>query len=167
MSGDWVPAFPGQRPPFAKGNRLSVGNFGNLRHGAYSPRRVNPIALTFIEEVLTDPATAYLAAPRYQAALWGWAVAAARVQLIGDWVDGMDIRQAADSKRGQVSPLELLRRWMATLQTAAARIGLDPLSAARLGKDIAQGRHANADAALMLTRLRAEHDIGTSQDGEE
>jgi ketopantoate hydroxymethyltransferase len=78
------------------------------------------------------------------------------VELITDWVDSMPIRDAADSARGQTSTLELLRKWMATAQTAAARIGLDPLSAARLGKDVAQGRQA--DVAGELTRMRLQHE---------
>jgi len=146
----WVPEFPGQRPPFAPGNQLAV------THGAFSAARTDPIAQRFVQEVVTDPNTAYLAAPRFATALWGWAVTAARVELLSAWVDGMDITVATNSARGQTSPLELLRKWMATLQTQSARMGLDPLSAARLGKDVAQGRQA--DAAGELTRLRAAHE---------
>jgi hypothetical protein len=35
-------------------------------------------------------------------------------------------------------------------------LGLDPLSAAKLGKDVALGRQA--DAATELTRMREEHE---------
>lgn len=146
----WVPEFPGQRPPFAPGNSLAV------THGAHSPARVDPIAQQYVDEIASDPGTAYLTAPRFQAALWSWAQAQAKVQLLTEWVDGMSLQQAADSARGQTSPLELLRKWMATSQTWAARLGLDPLSAARLGKDVAQGRQA--DAAAVLTDLRAQHE---------
>jgi hypothetical protein len=146
----WVPEFEGQRPPFAPGNTLAV------THGAYSPARVDPIAQTYIDELVADPGTAYLTAHRFRAALWHWAQAQAKVQLLTEWVDGMSLQQAADSARGQTSPLELLRKWMATSQTWAARLGLDPLSAARLGKDVAQGHQASA--ATELTRLRAAHE---------
>lgn len=151
---DWVPAFEGQRPPFAPGNTLAV------THGAYSPARVEPIALRYMAEVLEDPTTQYLQQPRFQSALWSWAQAQAKVQLLSEWVDGMTLAQSADSARGQTSPLELLRKWMATAQTWAARLGLDPLSAARLGKDVAQGRQA--DAAGELTRLRAAHEAASN-----
>lgn len=154
----WVPAFEGQRPPFQPGNTLAV------THGAYSPARVDPIARQYVDEILTDPSTKYLAAPRFQSALWSWAQAQAKVQLLTEWVDGMSLQQAADSARGQTSPLELLRKWMATSQTWAARLGLDPLSAARLGKDVAQGRQA--DAAAVLTDLRAQHEAAELNAGD-
>lgn len=150
---EWVPAFPGQRPPFAPGNTLS------LKHGVNAPTRVEPLAHQFIDEVCSDPSTAYLAQPRFQSALWSWASAQAKVQLISTWVDDMTLEESADSERGQTSPLELLRRWMTTAQTWASRLGLDPLSAARLGKDVAQGKQA--DAAGELTRLRSAHEAAT------
>lgn len=146
----WVPDFPGQRPPFMPGNQLA------LKHGAFSAARTDPIAQRFIDEIAADENTAYLAAPRFQAQLWTWATAAARVELLSAWIDDMTIESATFSGKGQVSPLELLRKWITTTQTLSARMGLDPLSAARLGKDVAQGRQA--DAAGELTRLRAAHE---------
>lgn len=146
----WTPEFPGQRPPFAPGNTLAV------THGIWSAARVDPIAHQYIDEIKDDPSLTYLAQPRFQAGLWQWATAQAKVQLLTAWVDGMTMQQATYSDRGQTSPLELLRKWIATAQTQAARLGLDPLSAARLGKDIAGARQA--DAAGELTRLRAQHE---------
>lgn len=146
VPADWVPEFPGQRPPFAEGNTLAV------KYGAGSPRIVNPIAQELITEVLSTPATAYLAEPRYAPALLAWATAEAKTQLISDWVDRMDLTAAASSERGQTSPLELLRKWSTTAMNHRQRLGLDPLSAARLGKDVAVGQAA--DAAVELTRQR-------------
>lgn len=143
----WVPAFEGQRPPFQPGNQLG------LKHGAYLPARTDPVAHQYIAEVIADPNTSYLSQPRFAAALWSWASAQAKVQLLTDWVDAMSIGAQTYSGKGQTSPLELLRKWMATAQTWASRLGLDPLSAARLGKDVSQGRQA--DAATELTRLRS------------
>lgn len=139
----WVPAFEGQRPPFQPGNKLAV------THGAFSPSRTDPIAHGFINELVADPATAYLGQPRFSAALWHWASAQAKVQLLEEWVAGMDIQDAADSERGKTSVLELLRKWIATAQTQAARLGLDPLSAARLGKDVAS---TQVDLATLLSK---------------
>lgn len=147
----WVPAFKGQRPPFQPGNQL------NLRHGAFSPARTDPIAHGFINELVSDPATAYLGQPRFSAALWHWASAQAKVQLLSEWVDGMEIQDAADSDKGKTSALELLRKWIATAQTQAARLGLDPLSAARLGKDVAS---TQVDLATLLSK---RPDTGTQQ----
>lgn len=144
----WIPEFEGQRPPFQPGNTLAV------THGAYSPARVDPIAQELIAGLWSDPTLEYLQAPRFARSVHQWAIAQAKVDLLSDWVDGMDIQQAADSDRGKTSPLELLRKWMTTAQGYAQRLGLDPLSAARLGKDIAGTRQA--DAATLLTRARAE-----------
>jgi len=144
----WTPEFEGQRPPFHEGNELAV------THGAYSAKRTDPIARRYIDELAQDPGLEYLQAPRFHAALWAWASTMAKVELLQQWVDDMPIQQAADSDKGKTSALELLRKWMATAQTQAARLGLDPLSAARLGKDIAGARQA--DAATLLTQARAE-----------
>lgn len=148
---EWTPEFPGQRPPFQPGNTLAV------THGAYSRQRTDPIARRFIDELAQDPGLEYLQAPRFHAALWAWASTMAKVELLTEWVDSMDIQHAADSAAGKTSALELLRKWMATAQTQAARIGLDPLSAARLGKDIAGARQADAATLLTQARAQAEH----------
>ena len=118
--------------------------------------RVDEVAREFLAEIAQDPNVKYLYQPRFQGSLWLWATAMAKAELLRRWVDSMPIAEAADSKRGQTSPLELLRKWITTAQNESSRLGLDPLSAARLGKDVAQGRQA--DAASELTRLRAEHE---------
>lgn len=144
----WTPEFPGQRAPFTQGHEIT------LKHGANSPRRVDPIAAALVTELLQDESLAYLRAPRYAAAVQAWANTEAKCALIAAWVDQMPIEQAASSKPGTQPVLELLRKWEATAQTHRARLGLDPLSAARLGKDVAQGRQA--DAATELTRMRRD-----------
>lgn len=154
----WTPEFPGQRPPFAAGNKLAV------THGAYSAARTDPIARRYLAEIADDPSLEYLNQPRFHAGLWLWASAMAKVELLSAWVDDQDIADAADSDRGKTSALELLRKWMATAQTWASRLGLDPLSAARLGKDVAQGRQA--DAATTLTALRTQHEAATRAVGD-
>lgn len=149
----WVPEFPGQRPPFTPGNDLAV------KHGAGSPRKVDPIAAGIVIELLADESVSYLRAPRFGAAVQAWATAEAKCGLISNWVETMPIEEAAASKPGQTSPLELLRKWEATAQTHRSRLGLDPMSAARLGKDIAQTKQA--DVAAEMTMLREQHERAT------
>lgn len=149
----WVPEFPGQRPPFAEGNEMAV------KHGATSPRKVDPVAQALAVELLADGSVEYLRAPRYASAVQAWALAEAKCALISAWVDGMPIERAAESKQGQTSPLELLRKWEATAQTHRSRLGLDPVSAARLGKDLAQTKQA--DVATEMTLLREQHERAT------
>lgn len=155
---EWTPEFLGQRPPFTPGNEMAV------KHGAGSPRKVDPLAAALVTELLTDETVKYLQAPRFAAAVQAWATAEAKCGLIATWVDGMSIEAAASSKQGQTSPLELLRKWEATAQTHRARLGLDPMSAARLGKDIAQTKQA--DMAAEMTQLREQHERATHIDGE-
>jgi hypothetical protein len=144
MAGDveWTPAFPGQRPPFQPGNQLAV------THGAYSKQRTDPIARRLLEEIATDPTTAYLAAPKFHAQLWQWAVAQARVEILTEYVDSMDLDEAMDSKAGKTSPLDLLRKWMVTALSMANHMGFTPRSAAGMGKAIAS---TQLDLATILS----------------
>ncbi|MBD2760120.1 hypothetical protein IEE94_11440 [Yimella sp. cx-573] len=151
---DWVPEFEGQRAPFQPGNEVA------MKHGAKSPRRVDPLADQLRDELLSSGDVEYLRAPRFASAVRAWSVAEAKCALISRWVDSMTIEQAAASEQGKTSPLELLRKWEATAQTQRARLGLDPQSAARLGKDIAQGKQADAAAALSALREQAERTAG-------
>jgi hypothetical protein len=45
--GDWTPAFPGQRPPM----RGEPGNSSAEKHGAYSPRRIRPLAVEWLKRL--------------------------------------------------------------------------------------------------------------------
>jgi phage terminase small subunit len=125
-------------PPFEPGNSVA------LRHGAYSPRRVDPLAAELVERVLAD--TDWLR-PCDRPAVWAWARAEARVQLLaehlaangGDLADDGSVRPAAD----------LLSRVEAQAQRMRSVLGLDPLSRARLGRDVAATR-------VDLEALRAE-----------
>lgn len=146
---DWTPAFPGQRPPFAPGNDLS------LRHGVYSPRKIGERSAVVVAQLLEQPGVAYLQAPEYRASLWRYAQRQAKADLMHDrMLEHADT--CAEIAGCQVCE-SLERRWR-EFDTAAAkaseRLGLDPLSRARLGKDVAQGRAA--DAAAELSRMREE-----------
>ncbi|SDP74132.1 hypothetical protein SAMN04487914_13245 [Arthrobacter sp. ok909] len=124
-----------------------------MKHGAGSPRKRDPIAQALAAELLLDEAVAYLRAPRYAAAVQAWAVAEAKCALISTWCDSMPIEVAASSpKPGTSAPLELLRKWETTAQSHRSRLGLDPLSAARLGLSVAQTRQADTATALTLMR---------------
>lgn len=149
---EWTPAFPGQRPPFTPGHELSV------QHGAYSPRKVDPLASDLVERLLDDVEVAYLRSAAFRPAVWAWARAEAQAQLLTEYL--------AERGKGGVGDLEdervrsaylLLHRAEARADRSRARLGLDPLSRARLGKDVAQGRAADAAAVMAeLHRLEAE-----------
>lgn len=145
---EWVPKpasgtpARGSWPPFQPGHELST------RHGAYSPRRVDPLAAELVDLVLADPTCAYLQAARWRAGLWAWARAEARVQLLTEWL--ADHGEGVDSD-GSIAPaLTALRMWEVRASNARSRLGLDPLSAARLGRDVTA---AQVDMARLLSGL--------------
>jgi hypothetical protein len=151
-SAEWVPAFEGQRPPFGPGHELSV------RHGAYSPRKYEPLARELVENVLADDHQAFTHAPAFRPALWAWARAEAQVQLLTEYLAGL--AEAANNGVGDLDDERvraaylLLHRAEMRAQSGRSRLGMDPLSRARLGRDVAAGQ---ADLASALTRI-AERD---------
>lgn len=146
VEGTWVPAFPTQRPPFAPGHELS------LKHGIYSPRTVDPRAAELVEGVLADPELGYLAQPRFRAAVWSWARAETRVQLLEGWLSDHD-SIGVDGDGGVLPVLVALRGWVMTASKMLTRLGLDPASAASLGRDVAA---AQVDVVEAMTRVREQ-----------
>lgn len=136
------------RPPFEPGNELST------RHGAYSPRKVEPLAETFVDVVLADEGAAHVHARLYRPALWAWARAEAQVQLLTEY-----LAKAGEVSEDGVGDLDqeavraaylLLHRAEARAMSGRSRLGLDPLSRARLGKDVAAGQ---LDTARLMAEL--------------
>ena len=139
MSAEWTPAFAGQRPPFQPGHTLS------MRHGAHSPRVVDPIAAELLAEVLE--ASPYLRDAAYLPAVESWAKAEARVQLLEAWVDE---HGPFDAHGRTSSAMNLLTKWTSIAMNHRTRLGLDPLSRARLGRDVAAGRTFDLAAAFAV-----------------
>lgn len=94
-------------------------------------------------------------APRWSAAVWSWARAEARVELLTKWVDEHGGGIADD---GSVAgALNALRLWEVRAANCRSRLGLDPLSAARLGRDV------TASAIDMAKLLSDGGDDGASE----
>jgi hypothetical protein len=120
-----------------------------MRHGAYSPRRVDPLAVELVEGVLADDVVSFLRQPAYRSALWAWGRAEARVQLLAEHLGDHETngcRSCAKCVRWD----EQLRKWESAAATQRARLGLDPLSRARLGRDVAA---ASVDVARLMAGL--------------
>jgi hypothetical protein len=166
--GSFAPAFTGQRPPFGPGHEVSV------THGANSERRLGPLAEAFVAALMADEATPdYLREPSYRWAVQAWGRAEAIVMLLSDWLSGMDVETALTevttseeseerskgglkarrqmTSRRVASVVDQLHRHEVRAMQLRARLGLDPLSRARLGKDVASQQ-------LDLARLWAEED---------
>jgi hypothetical protein len=158
----WVPAFPSQRPPFQPGNTLAA-----TYHGAYSPRKVDPLATELVAAVLDDPQASHAHAPHHRPALWAWARAEAQVQLLTEY-----LAEKADAAGDGIGDLYddrvkaaylLLHRAEARAMSGRARLGLDPLSQARLGRDRTA---ANLDVALIMAQLHKLEQAGMDVSGD-
>lgn len=144
-------------PPFEKNNTAA------MKHGAKSERMIRPIAEALVEQLLEQARapqspTAYLAEVSYSAAVWAWARCEARVALLVRWLE----EQGGDlTEEGEVRPAaEMLRKYEAQGERLRARLGLDPLARARLGKDLAAG------AVDLATLMAAQADVDDVEVGE-
>ena len=160
---EWTPQFPGQRPPFAPGNESAVV------HGAKSERSVAPLAVQIAEELLEDAGTPdHLREPMFAPAVQAWARAEAVAELLFRHLGARDLQAAmtdttsADeeerSTKGKTTRHSETRRTNAALDQwhrasahAAAlrsKLGLDPASAARVGRDLAARRYLDGASPL-------------------
>lgn len=144
------------RPEFELGNELA------MQHGAYSPRRVDPLAESLVQTVLVDArslgsTTAYLAEASFRPALLAWARAEARCQLVTEWLmdNGGDIAAGGEVR----APAEYLRRWENQALKHREQLGLSPLARARMGRDVAA---RSVDMAKVMAELEAEEQVRTS-----
>lgn len=145
--------------PFQPGNQAALLN------GSYSPRHIEPLAAQILTEARTaDTWPAYLNDPTYNRALKAWAWTEAICELLRQWLADMDIQDAAtetttttddeettETHRRRVSvskrvtsALERLAKYESIASSHRSKLGLDPLSRAKLGKDVAA---ANLDLA--------------------
>jgi hypothetical protein len=168
MGEGWVPEFEGQRPPFTSDHPAIAqqGNERALQHGAHSSRKVMPLARELLDVLLSAPSTpGWVKAPEHRLELLALCRADAQVHLLTEWLASRAEEAEDDVDRAGVGDLAdervksaylLLHRAEARAASARTRLGLTPVSRARLGKDVAVA--GAADAAAALTRMREEHD---------
>jgi len=138
----WRPEFEGQRPPFQPGNTAA------LVTGYKSPRAVQVRAAVLLRELLAE--LPELDRPRYRFDAEAWSFAEARAQLVREHeaVVGM-----ADGK-GNLRNVDRLRAYERDAAQARDRLGLGPLSEARMRRD--QGAAvAFAGPELLAERVAA------------
>ena len=123
---------------FEPGHMLSV------KHGAYSPRVVEPIARRLLDELQVTAASWIEEVDT--SALTAWAHAEARCEVLRDWCATHGL---LDAKGKPTGASDLLLRCEKQAADQRSRLGLDPLARARLGRDTAQAR-------LDLAKLWAE-----------
>lgn len=139
-------------PPFEPGNTAAV------RHGAWSDRKINPLAAELLTDVLdqaeSDPDLAHLRTPIFRPALRAWARCEARIELVATWLEDrfLDATPGDLDSDGEVRPAaDLLTRLEAQALKHRSALGLDPASMARLRRDAGSARVSFDLAALLAT----------------
>ena len=170
MDEQWAPQNERQHPPFGAGNQVAAV------HGAHSERRVAPLAAEIERGARALPSWPdYLDEPTYAPAVAAWCRAEAIVELLWRWLGEQDPLDALASTSESTTDVEEFRggsrsrtkgrrvesvlaqlaRWEATAARHRQRLGLDPLSRARLGRDHAAAR---VDVVEVLTRMAEQRD---------
>jgi hypothetical protein len=157
--------------PFQPGHMLSV------KSGIYSARLLTPRAEEILLRERAKPTwPAYLEEPVYERAVRAWARAEAMLELYTEYVEqqtaeamstefgeaeeditgdgekgGSSTRRSRTRKTGP--SLELWRKLDAAASMHRTKLGLDPMSRARLGRDVASSQ---ADMAQVMAQLARE-----------
>ena len=134
-----------EAPDFVARNSMA------LRHGAWSPLRVDPPAAELVERI-APTVTWWMDCD--MPAVWAWARCEARCELLTEWLGakGSDL----DGDENVRPAADLLNRLTKQAESMRSKLGLDPLSRARLGRDAAAG-------AVDLARLWSTEDDSGSE----
>jgi hypothetical protein len=129
-----------------------------MTHGAYSSRKIAPLAAEIVATLLADETVpAYAKSPAYRLELEALARAEAQTQLLNAWLakraEETDDGIGDLSDEAVRSAYLLLHRVETRAASARQRLGLTPSAAARMGKDVAIGRAAEADVAQRMALL--------------
>ena len=139
---DWTPEFPGQRPPFERGNVVA------LKHGAMSRRIYEPMAAEIVEGVLSERPEL----DRYGYAVRHWAENEARAELLRKHIAHHGLLDEDDQPRDSI--LKWLHRFERAADTARRRLGLDPGSHADLIRAQVEIQRAATDLQSVRDRGR-------------
>lgn len=133
-------------PPAIAGNDLA------LKHGAGSPRHVLPKAAEIEAALLADAEIpAWLRTAQFAAARKAWAEAEAIADLMLTWLATLDMTALTTPRKAATkSPVDLWRSAHSHAANLRSKLGLDPVSYARIAKDLGIAQAASEDA---LSRL--------------
>lgn len=124
--------------------RVGEGNTLAMKHGAWSPSVVEPLAVEIIAAHRPECEWWTLAD---EAAIHAWGRTEARIQRITQWLEAKGSEVDADGE--VLGAANMLTRLEKQAESLRSKLGLDPLSRARLGRDVAAGK-------VDLARLMAE-----------
>lgn len=127
------------------------GNEYGLVHGASSQKYYGPVAHLIAEDLLTDAGCPdYLKRTVMVHSIRGWAEAEAKCVLARTYLESLDMEdQFTARKQGQAAPIEIWSKLEKHAANMRSRLGLDPVSASRIGKSL-------TSAGLDLAKMAAE-----------
>lgn len=167
-TGDWTEAFESQRPPFGKGHII------NQVHGARNNRDVAVRARAILNEAVDNEAMPdHLRSVPFRAAVEAWARTEAMASLIWDYLVGLDPEDMMTARLGGTkSPVDLWQILENRAATMRGRLGLDPVSYAKIMKDlgltekrIEDGLARLAGKGAEIVSKRGEIESGSGADG--
>ena len=133
------------------------GHFLALKHGARSDRLIVPRAGEIVEE-LAEHLPGYLLEPSYAPAVMAYATTLARIERVAAYLEAQEGGIPEVAADGQVrSATNLLLKLEARAESQRQRLGLDPLSRAKLGRDVTQ---AQVSITAQLAAYRAAQQDG-------
>lgn len=143
--GSWVPAFPGQRPPFELGHTLTV------KHGAYSARLIRAEADALRAELAMAHAPWLAELDGVEVDRWLHAEAVCRV--LSGWLEENGHIDGSGRPREASS---LLLRWERLAADRRKSLGVTPMSRADMKTTAAVGAAAEQQARAALARRGAQ-----------
>jgi hypothetical protein len=149
---DWEPAYPGQRPPFGRGNTLG------RTHGASSENVVGPLAEAIEAEILSDAQMPqHVRSVPFRRSVRASSRAEAVAEILFGYIAELTPEQMTiPRKAGTKAPLDLYLSAEAKAAGHRARLGLDPVSYARIAKDLGLAHAASEQALEKLAGQGAE-----------
>lgn len=120
--------------PIVPGHELTI------RHGAWSARRVDPLAAELVQTAVSS--VSWLDDPTYRPAVTAWARAEARCQLLAEYLDEHGL---LDPATGEPRPALVAAERMERLAVQQRqRLGLDPASRSQLEATLTTARQGQA-----------------------
>lgn len=153
-------------PPFQPGNKLSVGNLGALKHGAFSDRIITEKA-NHIRNLLLD-SYPYLADETFAEAVHRYCRAEARALLLHDFI--MDKAETKGVESVKPYLWAEVRGADALAQKCGSDCGLDPAGHAKIARDLGmasniRGQQASMQVGNLQDQGRRLYELRVSNDG--
>ena len=117
-------------------DQFADGNEASVVHGASSARFYGPVAEGLRDQLFALPSCpGYLRDPLWAFALRGWAEAEAQCLLGQEYLASLPVHEKYNAKKqGQTAPIEIVQKLEKHAANMRDKVGLNPSSAARLGK---------------------------------